>query len=158
TRRTMTTSESFDRDFGPFDGVAWLNCAHQGALPRVAAAEAREAVEWKVRPQLLTTERFGAVPARLKRALGRLIGAPVEEIVLGKSASYGLHLLADGFPWRAGDEVLLVRGDFPSAVLPWLGLERRGVRVRQVSPRRHLLDADELRANLTPTTRLFCTT
>src|SRR5262249_52971908 len=96
--------------------------------------------------------------ARLKRALGRLINAPVEEIVLGNSASYGLHLLANGIPWRAGDEVLLVRGDFPSAGLPWLGLERRGVRGRQVQPRRHPLAAGELRATLPPATRLFCTT
>ena len=26
-------------DFGPFDGKVWLNCAHQGPLPRVAADE-----------------------------------------------------------------------------------------------------------------------
>jgi selenocysteine lyase/cysteine desulfurase len=148
----------YHADFGPFDGRVWLNCAHQGPLPRVAAEEAREAVAWKVRPFELTAERFAGVPARLRRALGRLLGVPAEEVILGNSASYGLHLLANGLPWRDGDEILLVRGDFPSVLLPWLTLESRGVRVRSVNPARHLPDPDELAAALTPRTRLFCTT
>jgi selenocysteine lyase/cysteine desulfurase len=61
----------------------------------------------------------------LRRALGRLLGVPAEEVILGNSASYGLHLLANGLPWRDGDEILLVRGDFPSVLLPWLTLESR---------------------------------
>ena len=145
-------------DFGPFDGRVWLNCAHQGPLPRTAAEEAREAVAWKVRPSELTAERFMEVPARLRRALGRLIGVPGDEIILGNSASYGLHLLANGLPWKQGDEILLVRGDFPSVLLPWLTLESRGVRVRYVQPACHLPDPEELSAALTPRTRLFCTT
>jgi cysteine desulfurase / selenocysteine lyase len=145
-------------DFGPFDGRVWLNCAHQGPLPRPAAEEAREAIGWKVRPFELTSQRFAEVPARLRRALGRLIGAPADEIILGNSASYGLHLLANSFPWQAGDEVLLVHGDFPSVLLPWLALEKQGVRIRHVKPARHLPNADELTAALTPQTRLFCTT
>jgi selenocysteine lyase/cysteine desulfurase len=148
----------FSADFGPFGGKVWLNCAHQGPLPRVAAEEAREAIAWKVRPFELTTERFTGVPARLRRALGRLLGADAEEVVLGNSASYGLHLLANGLPWSPGDEVLLVRGDFPSDLFPWLALEERGVRIRYVESVGPLPVADELRASLTPRTRLFCTT
>ncbi len=148
----------YQADFGPFDGRAWLNCAHQGALPRVAAEEAREAIGWKLRPFELTSERFVEVPARLRRALGRLIGAPHDQVILGNSASYGLHLLASSFPWNDGDEVLLVRGDFPSVVLPWLALESRGVRVRFIESARHLPEPEELSAALTPRTRVFCST
>jgi selenocysteine lyase/cysteine desulfurase len=38
------------KDFGPFEGHVWLNCAHQGALPKIAAAELIEALGWKVAP------------------------------------------------------------------------------------------------------------
>src|SRR5262245_42076124 len=145
-------------DFGPFDGKVWLNCAHQGALPRVAADEAREAITWKVRPFELTAERFSEVPARLRRALGRLLGVPADEVVLGNSASYGMHLLANSLPLREDDEVLLVHGDFPSVLLPWLLLERRGVRVRYLHPACHLPEPEELAAALTPRTRVFCST
>jgi selenocysteine lyase/cysteine desulfurase len=148
----------FSNAFAPFHGSAWLNCAHQGPLPNASAAEASEAIAWKQTPYELTTDRFSGVPLRVKQALGRLINTAPEEIVLGNSASYGMHLIANGIPWEAGDEVLLVRGDFPSVVLPWLGLERRGVTVRQIEPRGSALDAGELRANLSPATRVFCTT
>ena len=90
----------------------------------------------------MTTERFAGVPRRLKQAIGRLIKAPAKDIILANSASYGLHLIANGFPWQAGDEVLVMRGDFPSDILPWLGLEPRGVTVRQLVPRGRVLEPE----------------
>jgi selenocysteine lyase/cysteine desulfurase len=150
-------TDDYSGDFGPFARI-WLNCAHQGALPLVAAAEAREAINWKVTPYELTADRFNGVPARLRNALALLVGASTDEIILGNSASYGLHLLANGFPWRAGDEVLVVAGDFPSDILPWLGLERRSVKVRRLHPQKPLPSAEELRKAISSGTRLFCTT
>ena len=151
-------TQDFSQDFGPFQGRIWLNCAHQGALPRLAVEEAHEAIAWKIAPYHLTTERFFDIPRRMKCALGRLIGAPAEDIILGNSNSYGLHLLANGIPWRVGDEVLLVKGDFPSDILPWLALEEKGVKIRLIQPRCHVPDADELMAYITSSTKLFCTT
>jgi cysteine desulfurase/selenocysteine lyase len=149
---------NFSQDFGPFDGRTWLNCAHQGPLPRVAASAAEEAIAWKRAPWNLTTERFSGVPQRLKQALGRLIDAPADEIILGNSASYGLHLLANGIRWQAGDEVLLLKDDFPSDILPWLTLAERGVRTRFIEPRNFVPQVDELIANITPATKVFCVT
>lgn len=146
------------QDFGPFEGKIWINCAHQGAMPRVAVEAAQEAIRWKSAPYQLTTERFSLVPRKLKEALGRLIGAPPEDIILGNSASYGLHLLANGFPWKPGDEVVLVRGDFPSVTLPWLALERRGVGVRFIEPGDEGLQSEDLVSFLTERTKVFCTT
>jgi selenocysteine lyase/cysteine desulfurase len=151
-------TRNFSQDFGPFDGRLWLNCAHQGPLPRIAAKEAEEAIAWKRAPYHLTTERFSGVPQRLKQALGRLIDAPAEEIILGNSASYGLHLLANGIRWKAGDEVLLLKDDFPSDILPWLMPGEVGVKTRFIEPRNYVPRIDELLANITPATRVFCAT
>jgi selenocysteine lyase/cysteine desulfurase len=151
-------TQDFSKDFGPFEGITWLNCAHQGPLPRVAVKEVQEAILWKTALHHLNDEAFVEVPKRLKSALGRLIGAPSEEIILGNSASYGLHLLANGIRWRAGDEVLLIKGDFPADILPWLALEEIGVRVRLIEPRDHVLQADELESHITKSTRLLCVT
>src|SRR5215510_12047893 len=151
-------TSNFAQDFGPFNGKLWLNCAHQGPLPRVAAAAAEEAIAWKRAPYHLTTERFSGVPQRLKRALGHLINAPADEIILGNSASYRLHLLANGIPCQASDEVLLLKDDFPSDILPWLTLRELGVTTRVIEPRKHVPQVDELLANITPATKLFCTT
>src|SRR4029450_13497081 len=65
--------------------------------------------------------------------------------------------LVRGVDWRAGDEVLLVDGAFPATIVPWLPLAERGVRVRLLRPQGGVLDADQLAAELTPATRLFCT-
>jgi len=148
--------ENAFEDFGPFDGRIWLNCAHQGPLPRVAFEAAQEALFWKIAPHRIADDAFNSVPLRLKNALARLINAPAEDIILGNSTSYGLHLLANGIPWRAGDEVLLVEGDFPANILPWLGLRKRGVVVRLIPPRDAVLQADELQENFTERTKLFC--
>lgn len=145
-------------EFAALDGHVWLNCAHQGPLPACARAAAEEAAAWKAMPWELTSERFSGVPLRLKRALGRLIGVPADEVILANSASYGLHLIANGFPFAAGDEVLTMRGDFPSDILPWLRRERDGVVVRQLEPRGRVLQPDEIAAAIGPRTRLLCLT
>jgi selenocysteine lyase/cysteine desulfurase len=142
--------------FGPFEGRIWLNVAHQGPLPR----RAREALEHvaidKTAPHRISDESFSEVPAALKRALSAFIGAPAEEIILGNSTSYGLHLLAQGMKWRDGDEVLLVAGEFPATVVPWLWLRERGVRIRIVEPRTRPLEPTQLAEEISDRTRLFC--
>ena len=144
-------------DFGDFDGRAWLNCAHQGPLPRVAVAAAERALADKAAPSRIPDEAFAEVPRRLKAALGRLVGVPADQVILANSTTYGLQLLVQGVRWRPGDEVLLVAGDFPATIVPWLPLADRGVRVRLLEPEGGALDADRLAAELTPATRLFCT-
>lgn len=152
-------SAALSHQFGDFDGHAWLNTAHQGAIPRHAADEAREAIGWKLAPQNLTAERFRGVPDRLRTALARLLNAPPDEITLSNSASYGLHLVANAYPWQAGDEVLVVAGDFPSDILPWLAVEERlEVSVRRIRPAGKVVEPEELLAAITPRTRLLCTT
>lgn len=90
----------FADGFAPMER-AWLNCSHQGPLPVVAVRAAEEAIRWKQAPYELTSDRFVEVRERLRRALARLIHASVDDVVLGNSASYGLHLLANGLRLRA---------------------------------------------------------
>ncbi len=142
--------------FGPFGGRAWLNAAHQGPLPAVAVEAAHAALAEKVAPATLDDESFFALPLELKSALGRLVGVPGEEVILGNSTSYGLDLLAHGLDLRCGDEVLLVEGDFPATITPWLILERDGVRIRRLQPETRPLTAEELEREITPATRVFC--
>jgi len=145
-------------EFGPFDGKIWLNASHQGPLPRAAIDAAHEAIEWKRLPFELTTDRFSGVPTCLRSALARLVGAPEHEVILANSSSYGLHLLANGIPMESGDEVLLVKGDFPSTILPWLALEAKGVSIRMIEPTGPVLKVDDLARHVTSKTRVLCST
>lgn len=150
------TMDSCARDFGPFDGHVWLNCAHQGPLPKVAVDAARVALDQKVAPHRLPYAAFDEVPARLKSALAAVVGRPADEIILGNSTSYGLNLLVHGLPLEEGDEVLLVDGDFPATVITWLPLRRRGIAIRLLKPRAWPPSPEEIEAALTPRTRVFC--
>jgi len=148
----------FAVEFGPFDGRVWLNTAHQGPLPRPAVEAAAWAAALKAAPHRISDDDFRAVPERLRGLLGRLVGSPAGQIVLGNSTSYGLHLVANGLEWEQGDEVLVIEGDYPATVLPWRRLAGQGVRVRPLHPASGLLSADELEAAIGPRTRLLAVT
>jgi len=147
---------SWAGDFGLDPQSTWLNTAHQGAIPKIAAEAAREAVEWKLEPSRLTAERFAGVPDRVRRAVARWIGADAADVFLTNGASLGLHEIAQAMQLKEGDDVLLMRGDFPSNVLPWLAHRDRGVSVRRIEPSGHVLEIDEIEQAIRSETRVVC--
>lgn len=146
----------YENDFGPFDGKIWLNSASEGAMPRVAVKALEEAVAWKVKPFELTHQRFQDVPRQLKNSIAGLLNVSAGDVILGNSATYGIHLLAHGIPFKAGDEILLMQNDFPTDILPWLALQDRGVVVRQLPSQGPVIQPGELFAAVTAATRLVC--
>ena len=64
----------------------------------------------------------------------QLIGAKSSEIGLLGPTSVGLNLVANGFPWQPGDEVVCYLDDYPANVYPWQNLAARGVKVRYLKP------------------------
>lgn len=72
---------------------------------------------------------------RLRQNAAALIGADPGEIALLQNTTAALGLVAEGFPWQPGDNVVFPGGEFPSNAFPWRHLTRRGVEVREVVPR-----------------------
>lgn len=71
------------------------------------------------------------IPARLRKAVARLINATPEEIALVQNTSHGLNLVAQSLPFRPGDNIIFCDMEFPSNVYPWMLLERqKGVEAR----------------------------
>jgi selenocysteine lyase/cysteine desulfurase len=147
--------KSFVDDFGPFHDKTWINASSIGAMPRVALKAAEEAIKLNLQPYRLSEEVFVESPKNLKAALGKLIGAPEEEIILGNSATYGVHLWANGMPLQKGDEVLLVKGEFPASILSWLNLREHGIIVREIDPEGYVLDVRDVTQAITPATKIL---
>ncbi|MFX0169518.1 MAG: aminotransferase class V-fold PLP-dependent enzyme [Candidatus Hodarchaeota archaeon] len=145
-------------DFGPFNDNVWINASSIGPMPRVAQRAAQEAVKLNATPYQIPETLFMEVPKQLKSFLGALIGAPPEEIILGNSASYGIHLWANGIPLKRGDEVLLVKGDFPASILPWLYLRNRGVIVHEINPQRPALQVEDVITAINSKTKVLAPT
>jgi cysteine desulfurase/selenocysteine lyase len=68
---------------------------------------------------------FGAWPAYnerregLRAALARMIHARPEDLGFTSNTSAGVTATALCLPWRAGDRIVLFRGEFPANVTPW---------------------------------------
>ena len=119
--------------------------------------EARETLEQRIRPHEIRDADFFDVPELLRQALGKLVGAPSDDIVLGNSTNWGIDLLANGIRWEAGDEICALKGDFPADLTPWSVLKQRGVTLRLIEPDGPSITAEALDRALSRKTRLFCT-
>ncbi len=130
--------------------------AHAGvtALPQPVA----DAVCLHTQRSAENPQEFGEVLRDVKdarRVCAEFIGAESGEIALLGPTSLGLSLFANGLDWKAGDEVLCYKDDYPANVYPWMELRRRGVEVRFLEPERPGEITPELvSAALGPKTRL----
>ncbi len=68
----------------------------------------------------------------LRLMFAALLGAHEDEIALVHNTTEGITLVAEGFPWRAGDNVVTLADEFPSNQYPWMNLVSRGVETRRV--------------------------
>ncbi len=113
--------------------ILWIQHCAEGPLPKSAAEAVRGFLERETQPwKLRWMDDFHGIPQRLRQLGGRLLGCPAEDVTLTATTSTGLSTVAQAYPWREGDEVLLPLGEFPSNYWPWRALERRGVTIRQV--------------------------
>ena len=147
---------NYFKDFNLNKNIIWLNCAHQGPLPKVALRKAHEAIRMKESPNRISDEDFFAVPQKLKNALASLINADPQNIVLGNSATFTVHLLANGIKFSSGDEILLVKGDFPTNYYSWLELQKTEVKIKFIECNNNFLSPDDLLSNITTKTKLLC--
>lgn len=97
-----------------------------------------------------------------KQAAADLIGASVDEVVLGPSTTMNVHVLAQALAetWKPGDEVVVTNLDHEANVGAWRRLESRGIVVREwaMNPETASLEVEALDALLSDRTRLVCFT
>lgn len=96
--------------------------------------------------------------SRVERAreLGAdLLNASPGEVAVIRNTTEGIGLVAEGFPWREGDNVVTLKSEFPSNRFPWMNLKSRGVETRFVSAPDERLDLDRLAAACDARTRII---
>ncbi|SIO08669.1 Selenocysteine lyase/Cysteine desulfurase [Singulisphaera sp. GP187] len=90
-----------------------------------------------------------------RRQIAELINAEVDEIAFVNSTTHGIGLIAEGFPWRNGDNVVTAAEEYPSNIYPWMNLASRGVELRTVPSRDGRVWARDLAAAIDDSTRLL---
>ena len=122
----MNAASEFDLS----PGLCYLNHAAVAPWPRrTADAVARFAAE-NAHEGARHYPRWLQVEQRLRERLARLIGAQAPDVALLKSTSEAISVVAFGFPWRAGDNLVLAAEEFPSNRIAWQALARLGVACR----------------------------
>jgi selenocysteine lyase/cysteine desulfurase len=85
---------------------------------------------------------------------GRLMNADPTDIAFVKNTSEGIDFVAEGLPWRTGDNVVIAAEEYPANVYPWMNLASRGVEVRLVATRERRIWVDDVRALIDASTRV----
>ncbi|WP_417729800.1 aminotransferase class V-fold PLP-dependent enzyme [Rosistilla oblonga] len=86
--------------------------------------------------------------------VARWIGASATEIAMIPNTSHGINLVAEGFPWKSGDNVVTFAGEFPSNRLPWDNQKSKGVEVRTVECPGGEVSLDAIAAQIDDRTRI----
>jgi cysteine desulfurase/selenocysteine lyase len=93
---------------------------------------------------------------RVRGLAARLFGArEAREIAFLENTSTALSMVAQGFDWRPGDNVVGAALEFPSNVYPWMQLADRGVEYRRAEEREGRIDPDELVSLIDGRTRML---
>ena len=91
----------------------------------------------------------------IRDRVASLINADRDEIAFINSTTQGIGLIAEGYPWRDGDNVVTAADEYPSNLLPWMNLASRGVDVRQVPSREGRIWLEDLVAAIDRSTRVL---
>ncbi len=98
---------------------AYLNHAAVSPPSLPVRAAVQEVVDDYARRGAHAWLRFRDQREDLRARLARLVACEPADIALVPNTSHGVLDVALCFPWRRGDRVVLMRGDFPSNVTPW---------------------------------------
>jgi selenocysteine lyase/cysteine desulfurase len=110
------------------DTRGYLDTGTYGLPPRSSLeAVTRALAGWRGRESWMQWEEDGE---SCRGLFAGLVGATPEEIALLPTVSSAAGLVAASLPAGEGDNVVLYEDDFTSTLLPWRGLERRGVELR----------------------------
>lgn len=135
---------------------AYLNHAGMGALPRRAAERMKALADTVSQTGDRRWPERNDEAERVRGLAARLFGArEPHEVTFVDNTSTALSMVAEGFDWRPGDNVVGAQLEFPSNVYPWMRLADRGVEYRTAPERDGRIDEEELLSLLDGRTRML---
>lgn len=111
---------------------AYFDHAAVAPLPAAAAERLRKFADQASQSGDKHWLEWSLIVSRLRTAAAQLLGANECEVALVPNTTIGINLVAEGFPWKSGDNLVVPDNEFPSNLLPWKNLQRRGVEVRML--------------------------
>jgi selenocysteine lyase/cysteine desulfurase len=98
--------------------------------------------------------QWAAEIEELRSGIANWLRATPEEIALIPNTTFGVNLVAEGWQWRPGDNIVVPEGEFPSNHFPWQNQQRKGVELRVVPSPMGRIDLDGIRRAIDSRTRM----
>lgn len=114
---------------------AYFDHAAVAPLPRRAGDVLRAWTDAQERDGVVAWPNWERKLETIRGDVARLINADPDEVAFVNSTTHGITLVAEGFPWREGDNMVSAAEEYPSNIYPWRNLEARGVSLRLVPSR-----------------------
>lgn len=125
--------EALRREFPTLEKFAYLDIAKKAILPRRVEGYFGEWLQDIYDEAGAHAFSMDAVE-ETRRTVADVFGAPAANIALIKNTSEGINIVAQGFPWRPGDNVVISEFEHENNTFPWRHLADRGVEVRWATP------------------------
>ncbi len=101
-----------------------------------------------------TTEEF----EKTREILGRFLGVPEGNLVFTKNTTDSINMVAHGFCWNEGDEVITSCLEHHANYLPWLVLGERGVSMQVLPHENGIISPDSLQEMISSRTKMVAVT
>jgi len=98
---------------------------------------------------------WSAAVGKLRDQTAELVCCERDEVVFVPNTTAGINLVAEGFPWEKGDNIVVPEGEFPSNLFPWLNQSSKGLEVRVVPRRQGAIDVNSLMSQVDDSTRMI---
>jgi len=134
---------------------AYFDNAAVAPLPSPARDAVLRWVEDACREGDAVWPQWAASLEKTRKAAAAMIGADPSEIALIANTTTGISLVAEGFPWKNGDNVVTLANEFPSNLYPWMNLDSRGVTAKLVPVESGRVDFERLFAACDRRTRMI---
>jgi selenocysteine lyase/cysteine desulfurase len=159
---------TFDKSSAAFPGIdnrVLLAACSASPLPAAALARLAEQAQLQAAGGGLAFEPYDGLLAQLRAAAGEVLGADAGDISFQRNSTEAISLIAAGYPFARGDEVIGYVHEYPANHYPWRTLAENGVRLVELANARPpgvadcgsrpcALSLDELEQKITPRTRV----
>jgi len=127
-----------------------------GILPQRSVDALRERLDGLSRNAIVST-LFTNTPVvdAARQRVARLLNCEPAEVAFCRNTSEGVLWAAGAVRLQPGDEVMLVQGEYPANILPWMAQEARGVTTRLLRQENRRVTPDMVAKAWRPRTRVF---
>lgn len=96
-----------------------------------------------------------SIRTKIRAQLADLLGGQADEYALVNSTGMGISIVAAGYHWSAGDNVVVPSNEHWNNNFPWKALKEKGVEIRFVEPDAdHRIDPADLKALIDQNTKI----